>query len=110
MYRRFLYRRSLLIAAALAIGASTAPSHARTVRILIQNLVVKPAVAIARVGDTVEWINDDWVDHTASAGYGGFDVFVPSKQSTFIVLTQPGAVAYFSRFHPIARGRLEIRP
>jgi plastocyanin len=104
-----MYRRLVLIAAALA-AANVAPAHARTVRILMQNLVVKPAVALAKVGDTVEWINDDWVDHTATAGHGGFDVLVPSKQSTSIVLTQAGTVAYFSRFHPIARGRLEIRP
>ena len=103
-------RRLLLIAAALALVAIAGPAHARTVRILMQNLVIKPAVAVARVGDTVEWINGDWVDHTATAGYGGFDVWVPAKQTTSIVLTQAGTIEYFSRFHPIMKGRLKIRP
>jgi plastocyanin len=103
-----LRTRLFLIAAALAAGAG--PAHAATVRILMQNLVIKPAVATASVGDTVEWINDDWVDHTATAGRGGFDVFVPAKQSTSIVLTRAGTVEYFSRFHPIMKGRLRIRP
>jgi plastocyanin len=103
-------RRILLTMAALALVASAGGAHARTVRILMQNLVIKPAVAVARVGDTVEWINGDWVDHTATAGHGGFDVFVPAKQTTSVVLTQAGRVAYFSRFHPIMTGRIEIRP
>jgi plastocyanin len=103
-------RRLLLITAALAFGASAAPAHARTVRILMQNLVIKPAVAEARIGDTVEWINDDMVDHTATARHGGFDVFVPSKRSAAIVLTRAGTINYASRFHPIMKGRLEIRP
>jgi len=102
--------RLLLITAALAFGASAAPANARTVRILMQNLVIKPAVAQARVGDTVEWINDDMVDHTATARHGDFDVFVPSKRSTAIVLTRAGTINYLSRFHPIMNGRLEIRP
>ena len=76
----------------------------------MQNLVIKPAVAQARVGDTVEWINDDMVDHTATARHGDFDVFVPSKRSTAIVLMRAGTINYLSRFHPIMKGRLEIRP
>ena len=105
-----MQRRVLLIMCALALAASAQAAHARTVRILMQNLVIKPAVAVARVGDTVEWINDDWVDHTATGGHGGFDVFVPAKQRTSVLLTQAGTVAYFSRFHPIMTGRIKVRP
>lgn len=103
-------RHSLLIIAVLALCAVAAPAQARTVRILMQNLVIKPAVAVARVGDTVKWINDDMVDHTATAGRGGFDVVVPSKQSTSIILTRAGTIEYFSRFHPIMKGRIRVRP
>jgi plastocyanin len=102
-------RRFVLIAAALVgFGATGALAHAKTVRILMQNLVINPAVAVARVGDTVEWINDDMVDHTATAGHGGFDVIVPAKDTTSVILTQAGTFDYFSRFHPIMKGRLKI--
>lgn len=101
-------RPIVLIAAILSFGASGGPAHARTVRILMQNLVIKPAVAVARVGDTVEWINDDMVDHTATAGCGGFDVIIPAKETTSVVLTQAGTFEYVSRFHPIMKGRLKI--
>jgi plastocyanin len=76
----------------------------------MQNLVIKPAVAVARVGDTVEWINVDWVDHTATGGRGGLDVLVPAKQRTSVLLTQAGTIAYSSRFHPIMTGRIKVRP
>jgi plastocyanin len=105
-----MQRRVFPVIAALALIASAGAAEARTVRILMQNLVIKPAVAAAKVGDTVEWINDDWVDHTATAGHGGFDVVVPAKQRTSVVLTQAGRVAYFSRLHPIMTGRIEVRP
>ena len=101
-------RPLVLIAAALAFGASAGPTHAKTVRILMQNLVIKPAVAVARVGDTVEWTNDDIVDHTATARDGGFEVIIAAKERATIVLTQAGTVEYFSRFHPIMKGRLKI--
>ena len=100
--------RTLLIATALMFGAIVVPAHAATIQIMMENLVISPADATARVGDTVEWINDDMVDHTATAGHGGFDVIVPAKDTTSVILTQAGTFDYFSRFHPIMKGRLKI--
>src|SRR3974390_2709563 len=59
-----------LIVAALVIAATTVSAQARTVRILVANLVLLPAVTVAKVGDTVKWINDDMVVHTATARTG----------------------------------------
>jgi len=99
-----------LVAAALVIAAAAVPAHARTVRILMENLVLRPADTRAKVGDTVEWINDDMVAHTATARSGDFDVIVPSKRTASFVLLKVGTVEYYSRFHPIMKGRLRIKP
>jgi plastocyanin len=46
----------LPIVAALMLGASVS-AHAATIQITMENLVISPAEASAKVGDTLEWIN-----------------------------------------------------
>ena len=59
--------RHLLIATALMLATVAVPAHAATIQIVMENLVVLPAEASAKVGDTVEWINKDVFVHTATA-------------------------------------------
>ena len=59
--------RHLLIATALTLAPVAVPAHAATIQIVMENLVVLPAEASAKVGDTVEWINKDVFVHTATA-------------------------------------------
>ena len=65
--------RTLLIVAALISGAFAVPAEAATIQIVMDNLVVSPAEATAKVGDTIEWINKDVFAHTATARNGDFD-------------------------------------
>jgi plastocyanin len=97
-----------LVIVALVVAAAAVPAHARTVRILMENLVLRPAETRAKVGDTVEWINDDMVAHTATARNGDFDMIVPSKSTVSFALLKAGTIEYYSRFHPIMKGRLRI--
>jgi plastocyanin len=52
------------VVAVLVMTAIVDPARARTVRILMENLVLRPSDASAKIGDTVEWTNDDMVSHT----------------------------------------------
>jgi plastocyanin len=52
------------VVAVLVMTAIVDPARARTVRILMENLVLRPSDASAKIGDTVEWTNDDMVTHT----------------------------------------------
>jgi plastocyanin len=54
---------------ALMLGASVS-AHAATIQITMENLVISPAEASAKVGDTIEWINKDIFVHTATARNG----------------------------------------
>jgi Plastocyanin len=49
------------------LGAIAVPAHAATIQVVMENLVMSPAEATARVGDTIEWINKDIFAHTATA-------------------------------------------
>jgi plastocyanin len=67
-------------------GGNLRPGIAATLRITMENLVISPADASAKVGDTVEWINKDVFVHTATARNGDFDVNMPAKKTVTSVL------------------------
>jgi plastocyanin len=98
------------IIAAFVLGAAAVPAHAATIQIVMENLVISPAAASARAGDTIEWINKDILAHTATAGNGDFDVTIPPKQTMTLVLKKAGDVAYYCRFHPNMKATLTIAP
>ena len=104
-----LPRRTLLIVFALLAGAAV-PAQAATIQIVMDNLVVSPAEATAKVGDTVEWINKDVFAHTATARNGDFDVAMPPKKTVTSVLKKAGTVEFYCRYHPNMKAVLTIAP
>ncbi len=102
-------RWSFPIAAALMFGLSVS-AHAATIQITMENLVVSPLEANAKVGDTLELINKDILAHTATARNGDFDVAMPPKKTVTYVLKKAGTVEYYCRFHPNMKAVLTIAP
>jgi plastocyanin len=74
------------------------------------NLVISPAEASAKVGDTIEWINKDIFAHTATARNGDWDVTMPPKKTVTSVLNKAGTVEYYCRFHPNMKATLVVAP
>jgi plastocyanin len=101
--------RWALPAVALMLGMSVS-AHAATIQITMENLVVTPAEASAKVGDTLELINKDVLAHTATAKNGDFDVMMPPKKTVTYVLKKAGTVDYFCRFHPNMKAVLNVAP
>ncbi|HEX3116829.1 MAG TPA: cupredoxin domain-containing protein [Bradyrhizobium sp.] len=99
----------LPIAAALTLGASVS-AHAATVQITMDKLVFSPAEASAKAGDTIEWINNDILAHTATARNGDWDVTIPPKKTVTSVVKKAGTVDYYCRFHPNMKGVLNVAP
>jgi plastocyanin len=97
------------IAAALSMGLSV-PTHAATVQIMMENLVFSRAEASAKVGDTIEWINKDILAHTATARNGDWDITIPPKRTSTLVLKKAGTVDYYCRLHPNMKATLVIAP
>jgi plastocyanin len=102
--------RMLLIVTTLTLGAIAVPAHAATIQIVMENLVMSPPEATARVGDTIEWINKDIFAHTATARNGDFDVTMPPKKTVTSVLKKAGTVEYYCRYHPNMKAVLIIAP
>jgi len=101
--------RIVAIVAALTVAMS-ASADAATIQITMENLVISPADASAKVGDTIEWINKDIFAHTATARNGDWDVIMPPKKTITSVLNKAGTVEYYCRFHPNMKATLVIAP
>jgi plastocyanin len=97
----------LLTALTLAMSVS---AHAATLQITMENLVISPAEASVKVGDTIEWINKDIFAHTATARNGDWDVTIPPKTTVTSVLKKAGSIDYSCRFHPNMKATLVVAP
>ena len=100
----------LPIVAVLVSGMISVSAHAATIQISMDNLVISPAEATAKVGDTIEWINKDVFAHTATARNGDFDVAMPPKKTVTSVLKKAGSIEYYCRFHPNMKAVLTVAP
>lgn len=93
--------------AMLTILAACAPSisAAETHIVEINGMAFTPAALDVAVGDTVTWINNDVVPHTATATDGGFDSGVIDQGAEWsLVIESAGSVDYVCTFHPQMTG------
>lgn len=97
-----------ILIAALALCSVSA--QAETIKITIDKLVFAPIEVKAKVGDTVEWVNNDILAHTATATNKDWDVVIPPKKTGTLVLKKAGSVEYFCKYHPNMKGRLVVGP
>ena len=81
---------------------------AETVQVLVKGMAFAPAAVIARVGDTIIWTNQDFVAHTATTTDKQWDLLIPAGKSASLVVTVPGTIAYFCRFHPMMKGTVFV--
>jgi plastocyanin len=102
---RFFFAFAVTLAALKAV-----PAYAETIRITMDKLVYAPLETSAKVGDTIEWINNGILAHTATARNGDWDVAIPSKKTARVVLKKAGTVDYFCKYHPNMKGRLVVAP
>jgi plastocyanin len=99
--------------AGIALGlcvAGVVPAHAETVQIVMDKMVFMPAEATAKVGDTIEWINRDFLQHSATANDHSFDIVLAPRKSGHIVVNKPGDIDYICKYHPNMKGRIKVAP
>ena len=101
--------RSILLFVLLAALVAGAPgAKAETVRVEIGKLVFAPVEIKAQVGDVIEWVNNDFIAHTATARDGRFDVMLEPGKSGRYTVQQAGLIEYYCRFHPNMTGRVSV--
>jgi len=97
--------RRFRIAGALALSMVSAPAWAETIQVVIDDLAFTPADIAVKVGDTIEWVNKDIFDHTATVK-GGWDVNIPAGTSASLVIETAEAAEYYCRYHPNMTGKV----
>jgi plastocyanin len=95
---------AILVAGAVAPGLSAAAPVRKPVThmVTIDGARFSPADLTVRAGDTIVWVNNDILAHTATARDGAFDskVIEPGRRWKFVV-KQKGTFAYTCSFHPM---------
>lgn len=102
--------RWILPILAALMAAMSVSAQAATIQITMDNLVISPAEATAKVGDTIDWINKDIFAHTATARNGDWDIAMPPKKTVTSVLKKAGTIEYYCRFHPNMKAKLTVAP
>jgi plastocyanin len=103
------FQQSLVCLAALALAsASASRAGAETIQVDITKLVFAPAEVAAHVGDTIEWVNADFLVHTATARTKEWEVMLPVGKSGRLELKKAGTMDYYCRLHPNMTGRIKV--
>jgi plastocyanin len=79
-----------------------------TISVKVSKLAFSPAAITAKVDDTIEWTNTDFVTHTATATDKSFDISLPADQAGSVVVKNEGTFPYFCRVHPMMKGTITV--
>jgi len=93
---------------ALILVVTTGVARADTIQVKMEKLGFVPVEISAHVGDTIEWVNTDFVAHTATARNGSWDVLIPVNAKKTVVLKTEGKIEYYCKFHPNMTGRILV--
>jgi plastocyanin len=91
----------------VAVAAPPGPQP-KTYTIVIDKMKFGAAPRGLHVGDTILWINRDFLRHSATAGDRSFDVDLPAGKSGRTVLKRTDVIAFTCKFHPGMKGTLLV--
>jgi len=106
--RRDFLRNSA--AAALALPALATAARAQTTHtVTIKNMAFSPADLTISAGDTVTWVNEDRMRHSAEDLNGGFDTgLLGNGDSASLTFNSAGSFNYRCGPHRNMRGSITI--
>lgn len=101
--------------AAFAIGAAMLAAitptaiAAKSYTVTINDMKFGPVPSGLRVGDTIIWVNQDILRHSATATDKSYDIDLMPSKSAKLVLKRPGTIAFFCKYHPGMRGQIIVK-
>jgi plastocyanin len=104
--------RALFFAAsagALLLVCPPATAAPRTYTVVIDKMKFGPVPAQLRKGDSIIWVNRDFLRHSATATDHSFDADLPANAKVKTVLKKSGAIPFICRYHPGMRGVLKVQ-
>jgi len=95
--------------AVLLLASAPAAAAPHTYTVVIQKMKFGPLPPQLHKGDSIIWINRDFLRHTATAADHSFDVDLPAGAKATVVLKKNGSIPFVSRYHPGMRGVLQVK-
>jgi plastocyanin len=95
----------------IGVGLGNAgPANAQsTTTITIAGFAFSPANVTVQAGDTVVFVNNDSVAHTATANDGSFDTgTIQPGSSASVTFSSAGTFSYFCQIHPNMTGSITV--
>lgn len=81
----------------------------RVHRIEIKDLTFMPNVINVALGDTVQWVNLDYIPHTATDSAGQWDSGQLNENDTWSMVVDSSLI-YDCLYHPTMKGKIEVAP
>ena len=88
--------------------ASPAAAAPRVHTVVIDKMKFGPVPAGIRVGDTILWVNKDFLKHTATARDRSFNIELPPKTAGKTLIRRSGSIAFYCIYHPGMTGSLSV--
>lgn len=98
-----------LAAAPVYVSAAGVVASGAVYTVTIQQMKFAPSPPTLRVGDIIEWVNNDIFVHSATALDKSFDVELKPKAHVRITLKKTGILAFVCRYHPGMTGTLVVK-
>lgn len=110
MLRIVIMLAGLLLATAAATpAAATDVVQAQRVHVIVvDKMAFGPMPADVRAGDTIEWVNHDILEHSATARDGSFDIDLKPGASVRMT-AKSGSFEFFCKFHPTMLATLVVK-
>lgn len=101
---------SLVALVGLSIAGPTAGAQAtpQQFTVIMDNMAFGRLPTGAKVGDTIIWVNQDTVEHSATARDGSFDLRLQPGRRGRTVLGKSGNIAIYCVMHPMMRATLRV--
>ena len=100
-----------LIAAPTAFAqAADSPAAGKEYTVTLSAMAYGALPSGLKVGDTIDWMNQDTVIHSVTARDKSFDLRINPGQSARLPLTKDGKIAFYCLFHPTMRGTMTVAP
>lgn len=109
MFKRVLILGVVLIGFAAAPGLCVASPD--TIEVKIEHFAYVPEIVKVAPGDTIVFVNEDIVPHTATAADQSWTTGeIAHGESARVIIPENAGADYFCAFHPMMTGRLMIAP
>lgn len=110
-HRRAFFTAALAVLPTMIWSSAARGAPAAKVHVVrLNKMRFGPTPAEVKVGDTIEWVNDDFFRHTVTARNGAFDVDLKAGAKARVVLRSAGKLDFYCRYHPGMTGRLIVDP